>query len=175
MWLDPAQPPNSFTFMTAPRHVVAPRRLDRTSDRDVFEFLYQRRHDQVLSSLTGRLRDRDRAADITAAPVATAWEKWDPFRRESSARHVAPRDWCEHRTEELAAGADRPSRALVLHRDPQGEPDRLSARVDEELLGRLWNTPNRIPAKRQRLPVDHDLNELSMQQLARRAECPSEP
>src|SRR5713226_1404782 len=57
---------------------------DPITDQDVFEDLYKQRHDRLLSSLTGLVRDRARAEDIAAIAFQRAWEKRAQFRGESS-------------------------------------------------------------------------------------------
>ena len=57
---------------------------DPTPDQEIFEHLYKDRHDRLLSSITGMVRDRERAEDITASAFETAWEKRSQFRGDSS-------------------------------------------------------------------------------------------
>lgn len=74
---------------------------DSITDQEIFEDLYKQGRDRLLASLTGMVRDRDRAEDITAAAFERAWEKRAQFRGESSpgtwlhaiGRNAALRSW----------------------------------------------------------------------------------
>lgn len=56
----------------------------QTPDQEVFEQLYKHGRDRLLASVTGMVRDRDRAEDITAAAFHQAWSKREQFRGESA-------------------------------------------------------------------------------------------
>src|SRR5216684_1288299 len=78
---------------------------DPIRDHDAFEQLYKQGRDRMLASLTGLVRDRDRAEDITASAFQTAWEKRAQFRGDASmgtwlyaiGQNVARRSWREER------------------------------------------------------------------------------
>ena len=53
-------------------------------DAQSFEDLHREHHGRLLNSMTGMVRDREAAEDITATALGTAFEKLDKFRGESS-------------------------------------------------------------------------------------------
>ena len=147
---------------------------DPTTDQEIFEHLYKDRHDRLLASIAGMVRDRDRAEDLTAEAFQTAWEKRAQFRGDSSlgtwlysiGLNAARESWRQERP---------------VHRDPMdrletrryAEPDRLSAGLEQdERRALVWKALDRIPAACRRLLVDRYIRGRSVQEIARRERVP---
>jgi RNA polymerase sigma factor (sigma-70 family) len=145
---------------------------DPLTDRAVFENLYKDRHDGLLASVIGMVRDRERAEDITAAAFQTAWEKRAQFRGDSSLAtwlhaiglNIARRSWREERM------VDQDPSALERRQGP--EPDRLSALEEDQRRDLVWKALEQIPAQHRRILVDHYVNGRSVQEIARRERIP---
>src|SRR5207247_7242835 len=126
---------------------------DPITDQEIFENLYKQGHDRLLASITGMVRDRDRADDITAAAFETAWEKRAQFRGDSSLG-----TWLYAIGLNAARRSSRQER--TVYRDPldletHAEPDRLSAGLEQdELRALIWKALDRIPSKFRRLLID---------------------
>src|SRR5713226_17525 len=147
---------------------------DQITDQEIFENLYKHRRDRLLASITGMVRDRDRAEDITAAAFQTAWEKRAQFRGEASLG-----TWLYAIGLNAARRSGRQERPV--HRDPMdrletrryAEPDRLSAGLEQdELRALVWRALDRIPAKCRRLLIDRYIIGRSVQEIARRERVP---
>jgi RNA polymerase sigma factor (sigma-70 family) len=148
---------------------------DPIRDQQVFQDLYKNRRERLLASITGMVRDRDRAEDITAAAFQRAWERPAQFRGDSSldtwlhaiGLNAARRSWREERT----AFRD-PMDVLETRR--HAEPDELSAGLErDELRAQVRMALYRIPAKSRRLLVDHYINGRTLREIARREGVPN--
>ena len=147
---------------------------NRTPDQKTFEKLYKQGRDRLLASITGMVRDRDRAEDITAAAFEKAWEKRAQFRGDSSlgtwlyaiGLNAARQSWRQERSVD-----QDPMDRLETAR--YAEPDRLSARLEEdEVRAFVWKALDRVPAKYRRLLIDRYVNGRSVQEIARREGVP---
>jgi RNA polymerase sigma factor (sigma-70 family) len=147
---------------------------DSNTDRAVFERLYEQVHEPLVASLTGMVRDTDRAADIAASAFGTAWEKRAQFRGESSrgtgvhaiARNTARHRWRQERTSRLDS-VDR------LETPRYAEPDRLLAQLEQnELRDRIREALDRLPAMYRRTLVARYIDGRSVQEIARREGVP---
>jgi len=148
---------------------------DPMTDQEVFENLYKQRRDRLLASITGMVRDRDRAEDITAAAFQSAWEKREQFRGDSSLG-----TWLYAIGLNAARGSGRQERT-VLH-DPldrletqrYAEPDRLFAGLEQdELRALVWKALDRIPHKSRRLLIDRYIDGRSVEEITRREHVPT--
>jgi RNA polymerase sigma-70 factor, ECF subfamily len=130
--------------------------------------------DRLLNSMTGILRNRDAAEEVTAAALATAFAKKDQFRGEASfstwveaiARNEARRCLSRNRTVALESlGAAEPSqwtqREMVAD-----APDGSEARA------KLRKALRKIPAIHRRALLDHFIHGRSVKQIARREGIP---
>src|SRR5947209_5444409 len=108
---------------------------DPITDQEIFENLYKQGRDRLLASLTGMVRDRNRAEEITAAAFQSAWEQRSQFRGDSSlgtwlyaiALNTARRSWRQERSSHQDT-LDR------LETARYAEPDRLSAQLEQDEL-----------------------------------------
>lgn len=141
-------------------------------DQAAFQNLYNLYGERLPGSVTGMVRDKNRAEDITAAAFQIAWEKRVQFRGKSSlytwlyaiASNEARRAWRR----------DRPERIESIDQLPQlAEPDRASEALERSEYRQLVRKElNRIPAKCRRVLVAHFLNGHSIQAIARRTNIP---
>jgi len=144
------------------------------TDQVAFQNLYDNHRERLLASVTGMVRDKNRAEDITAAAFQIAWEKRAQFRGQSSlatwlhaiAFNEARRGWRLDQRARLES-IDRPQSPQVA------EPNRLSEALEQsEYRDRVRKALNRIPAKCRRLLVNHFVNGHSVERIARRERIP---
>jgi RNA polymerase sigma factor (sigma-70 family) len=144
------------------------------NDHDVFENLYLQGRDRLIESLTGMVRDRDRAEELTERAFQTAWEKRSQFRGDASfgtwlyaiGSNAARAQW---RRDRLADHAPIAQLETARHAEPGDHLERLER---EERRDQVWKALARVPAKCRRLLVDHYIHEFSIQEIARREGVP---
>ena len=140
------------------------------TDREIFEDLHKDRHDRLVSSLTGMVRDRDRAEDIASRAFQTAWEKRAQFRGDSSLA-----TWLYAIALNAARQKERGLRVPVERLDTrrQAEPDSHLARLEQdELRALVRKALDRVPDNSRRLLIDRYLNGRSMREIARDEHIP---
>jgi RNA polymerase sigma-70 factor (ECF subfamily) len=135
-----------------------------------FTGLHDQYGDRLLNSMTGLVRDRDAAAEITASAFAKALKNLRSFRGESSfytwlhaiARHEI-RSACAHRA----------SVSLDAIRDVIGEPgDLVDSLERQEAIASVNRALKQIPAMYRRVLAARFLRGESTRQVAQRLKIP---
>jgi RNA polymerase sigma factor (sigma-70 family) len=147
---------------------------DPIADQKIFEDLFKDAHEPLLASLTGMVRDRNRAEEIAAVAFQRAWENRSQFRGDASLR-----TWLY--AIGLNAARERAAHERTTRRDSverlesprYAEPDRASAALeDAERRAQIWKALDRIPAKCRRLLIEHHVKGRSLEEIARREGVP---
>ncbi|HEY1760694.1 MAG TPA: RNA polymerase sigma factor [Bryobacteraceae bacterium] len=142
-------------------------------DADRFGDLHKKYGPRLVNSMTGVVRDREAAQEITAAAFAKAFEKRDLFRGRSSlytwvhaiALNEARRELSQKRPVSLDA-LELPSPALIA-------TDRLAETSERsEEMRRLQQALTRVPEIYRRLLVDHFVHGHPVKRIARRRQLP---
>jgi RNA polymerase sigma-70 factor (ECF subfamily) len=143
-------------------------------DAQGFEDLHRLYHDLLLNSMTGMVRDREAAEDITATALGTAFEKLGSFRGESSlytwvyaiALNEARRQGSQKRTLSLDALETAPKELT--------EPDRVADGLDRSVYrDKMLKALDAIPAGYRRILADHFVHDHTVKQIARRERIPA--
>jgi RNA polymerase sigma factor (sigma-70 family) len=148
----------------------APFRLDAED----FEKIHREYGDRLIHSITGFVRDRDRAEDIAGRAFQVAWEKRQGFRGEASphtwlqaiARNEARQSWSRERRVQFDSLDQDGGRELAA---PELVTDELEKRED---LLRLRKAMDRLPAKYRRALTAHFVEGLPVREIARRERVP---
>lgn len=139
-------------------------KLNAESFRDLHCTYWNR----LLLSVTGMVRDKTKAEDITAAAFQSAWENRETFRGESS-----PYTW-------LYAIAFNEARQFWRRKPVLESIDRLDtgelaeaglitdALEQQDGIERIHRALQRIPAKHRRVLLDHFAHGFSVKRIARR-------
>jgi RNA polymerase sigma-70 factor (ECF subfamily) len=156
-----------------PGAVSGPRR-GTTAEPEDFEQVHRESGDRLIESLTGFVRDRDRAEDLTARAFEKAWEKRDTFRGEASlrtwieaiARNAARQEWSRAQsvrfdTLDRIDARDWPAPQLVT--------DELEKREDHRHLQQALAT---LPSKYRRALIAHFVEDFSIRDVAQRERVP---
>jgi RNA polymerase sigma-70 factor (ECF subfamily) len=138
-----------------------------------FRELHKEYGHRLLNSMTGVVRDREAAEEITAAAFAKAFQKRTRFRGESSphtwvykiALNEARRHQSQRRPVSLEA-LEAPPPALIA----EDQLDEASERSARRL--RLRKALGRLPAIYRRPLVDHFVHGYAVKQIARRQRIP---
>jgi RNA polymerase sigma factor (sigma-70 family) len=144
-------------------------------DAEGFGRIHRDYGDRLIQSLTGFVRDRDKAEDIAARAFQRAWEKREGFRGES-----LPSTWLEaiarNEARRSLRGRERTVRFDSIDRvdarelaAPELVTDALEKR-DDRL--RLQNALAQLPVKHRRALIGHFVDGLSIRDLARRERVP---
>jgi len=143
-------------------------------DAQNFSALHNRYHDRLLNSMTGVVKDREAAADITATAFASAFKNRASFRGQSSlytwvhaiALNEARNSWRRNRAVSLESIQGPEPKALI-------DSDRHSNTLERsELCLKMRKTLREIPAVYRRVLVDHFMRGHSVKQIARRDRVP---
>ncbi len=143
-------------------------------DAEDFDKIHRQYGDRLIHSITGFVRDRDRAEEIAARAFQTAWEKRDEFRGEASsrtwieaiARNEARDSWRRERMGQFESVDQADGRELAA---PELVTDELEKRED---LLRLRKAMDRLPAKYRRALTAHFVEGLPVREIARRERVP---
>lgn len=131
--------------------------------------------DRLIHSITGFVRDRDRAEDIASQAFGAAWEKRAGFRGEA-----LPYTWLQ--TIARNAARQSVSRERTAQFDSMDRADAREIAVQELLTDelekrddrfRLQQALDRLPIKHRRALVAHFIDGLSIREVARRERVPS--
>jgi RNA polymerase sigma-70 factor (ECF subfamily) len=143
-------------------------------DAQNFSALHNRYHDRLLNSMTGIVRDRVAAEDITATAFASAFKNLASFRGQSSIY-----TWLHAIALNEARNSWRKNRAVSLESIQGPEPKALinadlPAKTLEhsELCLAMRKALREIPALYRRVLVDHFIQGRSVKQIARRDRVP---
>jgi RNA polymerase sigma factor (sigma-70 family) len=144
----------------------------KTNIQDVqsFEALHRTYYGRLLSSVSGMVRDRDRAEDITAKAFNIGWHKREQFRGEASAY-----TWLQAiaRNEIRQSYAQREALPLDALGETVGEPDNLLTDLERrDAAARLRRALKQIPAIYRRALTAHFLKGQSTQRVATREGIP---
>ena len=143
-------------------------------DAGRFGELHKAYHDRLLNSMTGLVRDRQAAEEITASAFAKAFEHLATFRGEASfytwiqaiGRNEIRNYWDRNRALSLESITGPTPGALV---ECNSVADRLEQSTDRR---RLQRAIQRIPPHYRRALKDHFVRGYSTQQIARRQRIP---
>lgn len=143
-------------------------------DAGRFGDLHNAYHDRLLNSMTGVVRDRQAAEEITASAFAKAPEHLATFRGEASfytwlhaiASNEARHYWKANRGVSLESVTGPAPQALV---ECDSVADRLEQSADRR---RLEKAIQRIPAHYRRALKDHFVRRYSTRQIARKERMP---
>lgn len=168
--LDELLPEERITIGNIPSaHQVRP-----LLDAEDFGHLHRDYRDRLIHSITGLVRDRDKAEDIAAQAFEKAWEKREGFRGgsrpstwlESIARNETRQSWSRERIvpfDSMDRSDFREVAALGLVTDElEKQDDRY----------RLQKALEQLPVKYRRALVSHFVNGLSTREIARRERVP---
>jgi RNA polymerase sigma-70 factor (ECF subfamily) len=147
-----------------------PQQKTHTLDAQSFGALHQTYHDRLLSSVTGMVRDRNKAEDITAKAFQIGWKKRDQFRGESS-----PYTWLHAiaRSQVWQAYPRRESLPLDARADEIAAPGDLLENLErQDAIHRLRRALAQIPAVYRRVLVACFLNGESTRCVAEREGVP---
>jgi RNA polymerase sigma-70 factor (ECF subfamily) len=144
-----------------------------TQDADRFSNLHKEYGPRLVNSMTGFVRDREAAEEITAAAFAKAFEKRNGFRGRSSlyawvyaiALNEARRHQSQKRTLSLDALEFTPP--ALIGADCHGEASERS-----EQTRRLQMALGSLPAIYRRALVDHFVRGYPVKRIARRDHTP---
>jgi RNA polymerase sigma-70 factor, ECF subfamily len=142
-------------------------------DAQSFEDLHRLYHDRLLNSITGMVRDREAAEDITASALGTAFENLDSFRGESSlytwVYAIALNEARRQRSQKPTLSLD----ALEVLPNELSEPDRVADGLDRTVYcDKILKVLDAIPASYRRILLDHFANDYSIKQIAGREKIP---
>ena len=145
-----------------------------TLDAEHFGALHNQYRNRLLNSMTGIVRDREAAEEITASAFAKAFEKRNSFRGESLpytwlfaiGLNEARQYWGRNRAVSLESLTGAAPQALV---ECDSAADKLQT-SDEGL--KLQKALRQIPAIYRRALVDHFVHGYSTKQIARREGIP---
>ena len=121
-----------------------PQQKTCTLDAQSFDALHRTYRDRLLSSVTGMVRDHDKAEEITAKAFHLGWAKREQFRGEAS-----PYTWLHAiaRNEVRQAYARRETLPLEALADVIAEPGDLVERIERhDAIDRLRRALTQIPA-----------------------------
>jgi RNA polymerase sigma-70 factor (ECF subfamily) len=142
-------------------------------DADRFADLHCQYGSRLLSRVTGMVRDRTAAEDITATAFATAFEKRQDFRGDASAY-----TWLYRIAMNEVHGSRRGYRPISLE-SLTGVPEALTecdrtAEVMErfDCRARLRRALRKLPAVYRQVLLDHFVQEYSVTRIARRERIP---
>ncbi len=143
-------------------------------DEEGFDKIYREYGDRLIQSLTGFVRDQDRAEDLAARAFERAWEKREAFRGEASlrtwieaiARNQARQDWNRVRRVQFDSLDRTGAREQPA---PEFVTDELEKRED---LRHLQQALAQLPIKYRRALVAHFVEGLSIRDIARRERVP---
>jgi RNA polymerase sigma-70 factor (ECF subfamily) len=143
-------------------------------DPQSFSALHDQYRDRLLHSMTGLVKDREAAADITASAFASAFKNLPSFRRESSfctwlhviALNEARSSWCRNRAVSLESIQGPEPKALIDTDEPAKTLERAELRL------KMRKALQEIPAQYRRVLEDHFIRGRSVKQIARRERVP---
>ena len=142
-------------------------------DADRFADLHSRYQSRLINSVTGIVRDRAVAEDITAAAFATAFEKRKDFRGDASAY-----TWLYRIAVNVAYGSQRRNRPLSLESltgvpEALMECDRTADTLERsECRLKLRRTLLKVPAIYRQVLFDHFVDRHPVKLIARRERVP---
>ena len=143
-------------------------------DADAFERLHNEYRVRVVESISGIVRDHDRAEDIAARAFALGWQHRESFRGES-----APYTWIQAIARRQVWQSERNSQDMQI--DSLDRPDArdiasaelvTDAVENQDARHRLYATLELLPAMYRRVLVAHFLDEHSVREIARRERIP---
>jgi RNA polymerase sigma-70 factor (ECF subfamily) len=142
-------------------------------DSDRFSDLHKEYRPRLVKSMTGVVRDREAAEEVTAAAFAKAFEKRSSFRGESSpytwvhaiAMNEARRRQSQKRIVSLDALEFLPPALIATD-----QLDEASERSEQSR--RLRSALSRLPEKFRRPLIDHFVRGYSVRRIARRERVP---
>jgi len=138
-----------------------------------FGDLHKAYHDRLLNSMTGVVRDRHAAEEITAAAFAKGFEHLATFRGEASfytwlqaiARNEARHYWKANRDVSLESLTGATPPALIVCDSATDQEQSADRR-------RLRNALQRIPPLHRRMLTDHLIRGRTVKEVARRYRIP---
>jgi RNA polymerase sigma-70 factor (ECF subfamily) len=143
-------------------------------DQKQFRIWHDQYRPRLLNNMTGVLRNRDMAEEVTAAALATAFEKRDQFRGEASFG-----TWVETIARNEARRHLRRNRTVSLESFDGFEPKEwrqgdivADAPERSESCARLRKALRQIPAIYRRVLADHFIHGYSTKQIAQRYRIP---
>jgi len=141
-------------------------------DAQAFGVLHNQYRERLVNSMTGIVRDRDQAEDITAAAFAKALEKLESFRGESSLytwiHAIALNEARQSLSRNQAVSLD----SIPVQPKELSEPDRVAdALKRSECRGKLRKAPRQIPAVYRRT-LDHFVRGFSVKRISRQNRIP---
>ena len=143
-------------------------------DAEGFGRLHSEYGNRLIQSITGLVRDRDKAEDIAARAFQVAWAKREQFRGEALpqtwihaiARNEARQSWGRERIAQFDSMDREDSREIAA---PGLVTDELEKQDD---LFRLRKALEQVPVKYRRALISHFVDGLSTREIARREGIP---
>lgn len=141
--------------------------VDLVAQRAAFDALYRRVHGRLLASLERMLRNREQAEDIAATAFATAWQKRDQFRGQSSLATWLYAIGRNAAIGVLRAEQRRPTRSEAVDTESLGESDVSFKRLEQDdAAARVQTALGRLPDNAREILIDRYMNERSVREIA---------
>lgn len=139
-----------------------------------FRDFHDRYRGRLVDSMTAVVRDRETAEEATAAALATAWEKRDQFRAESSlytwVYRIAANEAHRQASQKPALSLDALETPLKEVAESDAASGGAQERADQRL--KLRKALKALPPKYQALLLDHFVRGYRVREIAWRRKIP---